>query len=89
MADKRRVVKVGTEPSWINILHFFISPTESSVFKSASKIFLSNKMERLYFSLKLNSNREIPADASIIKTGEKNTLCEEESHGNGEVIFDT
>lgn len=46
-------------------------------------------MERLYFSLKLNSNREIPADASIIKTGEKKTPCKEESHGNGEVIFDT
>lgn len=88
MADKRRVVKVGTEPSWINILYFYF-PTESSVFKSASKIVLSNKMERLYFSLKLNSNREIPADASIIKTGEKKTPCEGESHGNGEVIFDT
>ena len=56
---------------------------------SASKIVLSNKMERLYFSLKLNSNREIPADASIIKTEKKTTPCEEESHGNGEVIFDT
>ena len=86
MADKRRVVKVGTEPSWINILYFNF-PTESSVFKSASKIVLSNKMERLYFSLKLNSNREIPADASIIKTGEKKSF--KESHGNGEVIFDT
>ena len=46
-------------------------------------------MERLYFSLKLNSNREIPADASIIKTEEKKTPCQEKSHGNGEVIFDT
>lgn len=88
MADKRRVVKVGRSLLG-STFSIFISPTESSVFKSASKIVLSNKMERLYFSLKLNSNREIPADASIIKTGEKNTPCEEESHGNGEVIFDT